>query len=95
VASMAERYGAPKYRARAHLPRGSALGRHRAGAEAAVAELRAAIRVAERHGFASLAEQAHRLSAGLTGSTHHAQRARRWRVRIVSSVEGPLRARLG
>jgi DNA-binding SARP family transcriptional activator/tetratricopeptide (TPR) repeat protein len=95
VASMAERYGAPKYRARAHLLRGSALGRHRAGAEAAVAELRAAIRVAERHGFASLAEQAHRLSAGLTGSTHHAQRARRWRVRIVSSVEGPLRARLG
>ncbi|MEW6154782.1 MAG: BTAD domain-containing putative transcriptional regulator [Actinomycetota bacterium] len=97
TATMADRYGAPKYRARAHLLRGEALARLPAGARAgaeARSELRAGIRVAEGHGFAALAEHGHRLAAAATASAHHERRASQWRARMVASVDGPLRDRL-
>jgi DNA-binding SARP family transcriptional activator/tetratricopeptide (TPR) repeat protein len=91
---MAERYEAPKYVVRARLLRGEALARQRRGADAAARELQGAVRVAESHGFAALAEHGHRLLASTTGSSHHARRADAWRASIVESVDGPLRARL-
>jgi DNA-binding SARP family transcriptional activator/tetratricopeptide (TPR) repeat protein len=92
--AMADSYRAPRYEVRARLLRGTALSR-RGEADAALGELRAGARVAEHHGFAALAERAHRLAADLTGSGHHARRADRWRARIASSVDGPLRRHLG
>ena len=58
-------------------------------------ELREAARRAERYGFAALAEQAHRRVGELVPSAKHARLADRWRARIIASVEGPLRERLG
>jgi DNA-binding SARP family transcriptional activator/tetratricopeptide (TPR) repeat protein len=91
---MAARYGAPKYAVRAELLRGAALARGSGTRAGGVAALRAAARLAERHGFAALAQQAHRDIATLTGSDHHARRAQRWRARIAGSVSGSLRYRL-
>ena len=88
VASMADRYRAPRYVVRARLLRGMALSRRRREQEAAVTELRAAARVAEHHEFAALAERAHRLAADLAGSAHHARKADHWSARIASSIEG-------
>lgn len=94
TAAMATRYTAPKYTVRAELLRGLALGRRQAETAAAVRALRASARVAERHGFAALAEEAHRHAAALTGSLHHTRRARSWKARIAASVTGPWRDRL-
>lgn len=95
VADMARRYGAPKYEARARLLHGMALSRRHGQVDVALREMRGAARLAERHEFAALAERAHRLAANLAGSAHHARRADHWRARMASSVEGPLRRRLG
>ena len=95
VAAMADRYHAPKYDVRARLLRGLALARRPAERSAAVTELREAARRAERYGFAALAEQAHRRAGELVPSAKHARLADRWRARIIGSVEGPLRERLG
>jgi DNA-binding SARP family transcriptional activator len=93
VAAMAERHGAPKYSVRAHLLRGIALARRPRQREAALGEFQAAVRLAEGHGFAALAERAHREAAALGGG-RHARQAERWRAQIVASVDGPLRERL-
>jgi hypothetical protein len=74
--------------------RGTARVRRTSEVPAGVSDLRAAARLAERHGFAALAAQAHRATAEATGSAHHARRADRWRARIERSVDGPLRDRL-
>jgi DNA-binding SARP family transcriptional activator/tetratricopeptide (TPR) repeat protein len=94
VADMAARYRAPKYDVRARILRGMAMSRRPRQVDAALTELQAATRGAEHHGFAALAERAHRLAADLTGSAHHARRADHWRARMVSSVDAPLRRRL-
>lgn len=95
VADMARRYAAPKYEARARLLQGMALSRRQGQVDTALREMRGAARLAEHHGFAALAARAHRLAADLAGSAHHARRADQWRVRMASSVKGPLRRRLG
>jgi DNA-binding SARP family transcriptional activator/tetratricopeptide (TPR) repeat protein len=94
VESLARRHDAPKYRVRARLLRGTARVRRTSEVPTGVSDLRAAARLAERHGFAALAAQAHRATAEATGSAHHARRADRWRARIERSVDGPLRDRL-
>jgi DNA-binding SARP family transcriptional activator len=94
VGAMAERHGAPKYAVRADLLRGLGLSRRQAERDAALASLRAAAHRAEGHGFAALAEQAHRAAAGLVSGGQHRRRAAEWRARIVGSVSGPLRERL-
>ena len=94
TSEMARRYDAPKYAVRAELLRGSALARRPADRAGAIESLRGAARLAERHGFAALAQEAHQSLASLTGSEHHARRAQHWRARIAGSVTGPLRDRL-
>jgi DNA-binding SARP family transcriptional activator/tetratricopeptide (TPR) repeat protein len=94
TSEMAVRYDAPKYAVRAELLRGWALARRSTERTNAVEALRAAARLAERHGFAALAEQAHSSVASLKGSDHHARRAQHWRAHIAGSVSGSLRDRL-
>jgi DNA-binding SARP family transcriptional activator len=94
TAEMAAHYRAPKNEIRARLLRGAALARSPAEEAAALTEFRAAVRLAERLGFAALAQQAHRAAANASGSAHHARRADLWRARIVASVDEPLRSRL-
>ncbi len=94
VRSMAERHGAPKYLVRASLLRGMALSHRPDTRDAALTDLRAAARLAEDHGFAALAEHAHRSAAASEGGGRHARRADEWRARMASSVGGPLRERL-
>ena len=87
---MADRYRAPKYDVRARLLRGTALSRRTSERDGALSELRAAVRVAEHHEFAALAEGAHRLAADLAASAHHARRADHWKARMAASVAGRL-----
>jgi tetratricopeptide (TPR) repeat protein len=95
VAAMAQQYDAPKYLVRASLLRGLVSARRGGEQDRALAELRDAATRAEQHGFAALAERAHREAAELLGGGgHHGREADQWRARIVRSVEGPLRTLL-
>ena len=80
---------------RAGLLRGLVLARRADEHDRALSELREAAARAEQHGFAALAERAHREAADLLGGGgQHARQADQWRAWIVGSVEGPLRTLL-
>lgn len=83
--TLAFRYDAPRNTARAELVSGLALARL-GEVDAGIARFRAAVRVSQHHGFAALAEQAHRLAGQWSGSSHHLRRADRWRARITASA---------